>query len=226
MIRGYGADIALEKLGNYVVRLLRSDHQQSSAATTSASSKKRLSRHREIVEWYNVSGGYDYLLKIVTTECCPFSGTDGAPAAGRHRDREVHEPHRLAPVIRQARPIRFISSRRSRPGLMARRGAKPPASGSHRPRARGIHPASADDVRTSTAPGSCTFAASPGRPTGAHRTRQYSSSRRLSTSTMNFRRLDPQMAAMSSFEPSTRRDSRNGVGSTEGVSFTTRSAAR
>ena len=39
-------------------------------------------------------------------------------------------------------------------------------------------------------------------------------------------RLDLQMAAMSSFEPSTRRDSRNGVGSTQGVSFATSCAAR
>ena len=39
-------------------------------------------------------------------------------------------------------------------------------------------------------------------------------------------RLDLQMAEMSSFEPSVRRDSRNGAGSTQGVSLTTSCAAR
>ena len=29
-------------------------------------------RHREIVEWYNVSGGYDYLLKIVAPSVACF----------------------------------------------------------------------------------------------------------------------------------------------------------
>ena len=39
-------------------------------------------------------------------------------------------------------------------------------------------------------------------------------------------RLDLQMAEMFSFEPSVRRDSRNGAGSTQGVSLTRSCAAR
>lgn len=71
VIRGFGADIALEKLGNYVVvysevtisRHRRHDFHKFEEAA---------SRHREIVEWYNVTGGYDYLVKIVTTSVARF----------------------------------------------------------------------------------------------------------------------------------------------------------
>jgi DNA-binding Lrp family transcriptional regulator len=64
VIRGYGADIALEKLGEYVMvfsEVTISSHRRHDFRRF----EEAADRHREIVEWYNVSGGYDYLLKIV-----------------------------------------------------------------------------------------------------------------------------------------------------------------
>ena len=64
VIRGYGADIALEKLGNCVVvfsEVTISSHRRPDFRKFEQAAE----RHHEIVEWYNVSGGYDYLLKIV-----------------------------------------------------------------------------------------------------------------------------------------------------------------
>ena len=71
VIRGYGADIALEKLGQYVMvfsevtigRHRRQDLHKFEEAVAG---------HREIVDWYNVSGGYDYLLKIVVPSISCF----------------------------------------------------------------------------------------------------------------------------------------------------------
>ena len=65
VILGYGADIALEKLGPYVVvfsEVTISSHRRNDFRKF----EEVAGRHCEIVEWYNVSGGYDYLLKIVT----------------------------------------------------------------------------------------------------------------------------------------------------------------
>lgn len=64
VIRGYGADIVLEKLGNHVLvfsEVTLTSHQVSDFRKFEAGA----GRYREIVECYNVSGGYDYLLKIV-----------------------------------------------------------------------------------------------------------------------------------------------------------------
>jgi DNA-binding Lrp family transcriptional regulator len=71
VIRGYGADIALEKLGNYVIvfsEVTISSHRP----TDFRKFEEAADRHREIVEWYNVSGGYDYLLKIVAPGVAHF----------------------------------------------------------------------------------------------------------------------------------------------------------
>lgn len=64
LIRGYGADIALDKLGDYVIVFseitLRSHRPHDFRKFEEGAGK-----YKEIVECYNVSGGYDYLLKIV-----------------------------------------------------------------------------------------------------------------------------------------------------------------
>lgn len=64
LIRSYGADVALEKLGEHVVVFsevtLGSHTPQDFRRFEEAAAK-----HEEIVDCYNVSGGYDYLLKIV-----------------------------------------------------------------------------------------------------------------------------------------------------------------
>lgn len=64
LIRGYGAHVALEKLGDYVIvfsEVTISSHRPQDFRKFEAGAAK----YREIVECYNVSGGYDYLLKIV-----------------------------------------------------------------------------------------------------------------------------------------------------------------
>jgi DNA-binding Lrp family transcriptional regulator len=71
VIRGYGADIALEKLGNHVIvfsEVTISSHRPLDFRKF----EEAVDRHREIVEWFNVSGGYDYLLKIVAPSVAHF----------------------------------------------------------------------------------------------------------------------------------------------------------
>lgn len=64
LIRGFGAHIALEKLGEFVTVF--------SEVTLSAHSlqdfrkfDRKIAAYKEVIDCYNVSGGYDYLLKIV-----------------------------------------------------------------------------------------------------------------------------------------------------------------
>lgn len=64
VIRGFSADIALEKLGGHVVvftEVTISNHRPQDFRTFETG----IGKYREIVECYNVTGGYDYLLKIV-----------------------------------------------------------------------------------------------------------------------------------------------------------------
>jgi DNA-binding Lrp family transcriptional regulator len=71
VIVGYGADIALEKLGEHVVvfsEVTISSHRRNDFRKF----EEVAGQHREIVEWYNVSGGYDYLLKIVAPSVARF----------------------------------------------------------------------------------------------------------------------------------------------------------
>ena len=71
VIRGYGADIALEKVGRYVIvfsEVTISSHGRNDFRKF----EEAVDRYREIVEWYNLSGGYDYLLKIVAPGVAHF----------------------------------------------------------------------------------------------------------------------------------------------------------
>jgi DNA-binding Lrp family transcriptional regulator len=71
VIRGYGADVALEKLGSYVIvfsEVTLGSHQVRDFRKFEAGAGK----YHEIVECYNVSGGYDYLLKIVAPNIAYF----------------------------------------------------------------------------------------------------------------------------------------------------------
>lgn len=64
VIRGYRAEVELEKLGSHVLvfaEVTISSHRPHDFRKFEAGAGK----YREIVECYNVSGGYDYLLKIV-----------------------------------------------------------------------------------------------------------------------------------------------------------------
>jgi DNA-binding Lrp family transcriptional regulator len=71
VIRGYGADIALEKLGEHVIvfsEVTISSHRRHDFRKF----EEAAGGHREIVECYNVSGGYDYLLKVVAPSVARF----------------------------------------------------------------------------------------------------------------------------------------------------------
>jgi DNA-binding Lrp family transcriptional regulator len=71
VIRGYGADIALEKIGRHVIvfsEVTLSSHRPPDFRKFEAAAD----RHHEILDWYNVSGGYDYLLKIVAPSVAHF----------------------------------------------------------------------------------------------------------------------------------------------------------
>ncbi len=64
LIRSYGAEIALEKLGDHVIvfsEVTLGSHRPHDFRKFEEAAVK----YEEIVECYNVSGGYDYLLKIV-----------------------------------------------------------------------------------------------------------------------------------------------------------------
>lgn len=71
VIRGYGADIALDKLGSTVTVFsevtLGSHHPQDFRSFETG-----VGKYPEITECYNVSGGYDYLLKIVAPSVAHF----------------------------------------------------------------------------------------------------------------------------------------------------------
>lgn len=71
VIRGYGADVVLEKLGNHVIvfsEVTLSSHRLHDFRKFEAGAGK----YHEIVECYNVTGGYDYLLKIVAPNIAYF----------------------------------------------------------------------------------------------------------------------------------------------------------
>lgn len=71
IIRGYGADIALEKIGRHVIvfsEVTIGSHRRPDFGKFEAAAN----RYPEIVDWYNVSGGYDYLLKIVVPSVTHF----------------------------------------------------------------------------------------------------------------------------------------------------------
>lgn len=71
VIRGYGADVALEKLGSHVIvfsEVTIGNHRPHDFRKFETGAGK----YDEIVECYNVSGGYDYLLKIVAPDIAHF----------------------------------------------------------------------------------------------------------------------------------------------------------
>ncbi|MEJ2417248.1 MAG: Lrp/AsnC family transcriptional regulator [Exilibacterium sp.] len=71
VIRGFSADVALEKLGSHVIvftEVTISNHRPHDFRKF----EEGIGKYREIVECYNVSGGYDYLLKIVAPSVAYF----------------------------------------------------------------------------------------------------------------------------------------------------------
>lgn len=64
IIRGYGADVVLEKLGDYILvftEVTISNHRPEDFRQFESG----IAKYPEIIDCYNLSGGYDYLLKLV-----------------------------------------------------------------------------------------------------------------------------------------------------------------
>ncbi len=71
VIRGYNADVVLETLGDHVIvfsEVTMGSHHPGDFRKFEAA----IARYDEIVECYNLSGGYDYLLKIVAPTVAHF----------------------------------------------------------------------------------------------------------------------------------------------------------
>jgi DNA-binding Lrp family transcriptional regulator len=71
VIRGYGAEVALEKLGAHVIvfcEVTLGSHRSHDLRKFEAGA----ARYAEIVECFNICGGYDYLLKIVAPGVAHF----------------------------------------------------------------------------------------------------------------------------------------------------------
>ncbi|MEO8640360.1 Lrp/AsnC family transcriptional regulator [Pseudomonas sp.] len=71
IIRGYRAEVALEKLGSHVMvfsEVTISSHRPRDFRKFEVG----VDKYQEIIECYNVSGGYDYLLKIVAPSISYF----------------------------------------------------------------------------------------------------------------------------------------------------------
>jgi DNA-binding Lrp family transcriptional regulator len=71
VIRGYGAEVVLEKLGSHVVvfsEVTINSHHPADFRKFEAV----VGKYDEVVECYNVSGGYDYLLKFIVPSVAYF----------------------------------------------------------------------------------------------------------------------------------------------------------
>jgi DNA-binding Lrp family transcriptional regulator len=71
VIRSYGAEVALDRLGAHVIvfcEVVLASHRTHDSRRFEAG----VARYAEIVECYNICGGYDYLLKIVASGVAHF----------------------------------------------------------------------------------------------------------------------------------------------------------
>jgi len=117
VIRGYGADIALEKLGNHVL-VFSEVTIGSHRPVDFRKFEEAADRYPEIVQWYNVSGGYDYLLKIVAPSVAHFQ----ALMERMLEDKVGIERFASRIVLRQAAgrralPLELIAATKSGPDL-------------------------------------------------------------------------------------------------------------
>ncbi|WP_366942153.1 Lrp/AsnC family transcriptional regulator [Novosphingobium sp.] len=71
VIEGFGAHLAMAKLGDFLIvftEITISNHRRHNLRRFEEGAEK----YPEIMECYNVSGGYDFLLKIVTRNVSHF----------------------------------------------------------------------------------------------------------------------------------------------------------
>lgn len=112
LIRSFGADIALEKLGDHVVvfsEITLSSHTPQDFRKFEAGAAK----HEEIVECYNVSGGCDYLLKIVAPGVGHFQAlTDQILEDDMGIERFASRIVLRQPLNRREYPLNIIATRK------------------------------------------------------------------------------------------------------------------
>ena len=112
LIRSFGADIALEKLGEHVV-VFSEITLGSHTPQDFRKFEEGAARHKEIIECYNVSGGYDYLLKIVAPGIGYFQALmdkmlEGDMGIERFASRIVLRQ----PLNRREYPLNIIATRK------------------------------------------------------------------------------------------------------------------
>lgn len=111
VIRGYGAEVALEKLGAHVTvfcEITLASHRSHDLRKFEAGA----ARYAEIVECFNICGGYDYLLKIVAPGVAQFQALmerllDDELGIAKFSSRIVLRE----PFERRAMPLRAILGR-------------------------------------------------------------------------------------------------------------------
>ena len=73
VIEGYGAHLALAKLGDFLIvfaEVTLRHHRREDLRRFEAAAEK----FPEIMDCYNVSGGYDFLLRVITRSVSHFQG--------------------------------------------------------------------------------------------------------------------------------------------------------
>ena len=108
VIRRYGAEVALDRLGAHVIvfcEVTLASHRSHDLRNFEAGA----ARYAEIVECYNICGGYDYLLKIVAPGVAHFQALmerllDAELGIAKFSSRIVLRE----PLARRDAPIRVI----------------------------------------------------------------------------------------------------------------------
>jgi len=117
VIRSYNAEIALEKLGEFVIvfsEITISNHRRRDFNRF----EEAVAGFPEIVECYNVSGGYDYLLKIATTSVASFKTLmDELLAMDIGIEKFSSRIVLRRPVEKREYPLDLIASRNRRAAL-------------------------------------------------------------------------------------------------------------
>jgi DNA-binding Lrp family transcriptional regulator len=115
VIRSYNAEIALEKLGEFVIvfsEITISNHRRRDFNRF----EEAVAAFQEIVECFNVSGGYDYLLKIVTNSVESFQKLmDELLAMDIGIEKFSSRIVLRRPVEKREYPIDLIASKNGRP---------------------------------------------------------------------------------------------------------------
>ena len=114
LIRGYHAEIDLEKLGalaTILVEIVLKQHRYEDFQRFESAIRKV----DEMVECHATGGGIDYLLKVIAPDIDSLSAPDRPPAARRDRHRPLlhlhRDPHGQGERSAAGRPVRSPRAR-------------------------------------------------------------------------------------------------------------------